>query len=155
MQRIIIVEKANDYLRQFWKLPYLDYPMENINELIDLLVKSSKISPVKYSSECKLIPWIDCVEIYDWNDKFLPARDISFPFPRYDIKTEVDLKEYNAWLLNGFRKEVIKLNNSMYVHPGWEDVNYLDIMKLKPIDVQIDQQLVDKLEYKISIDVLY
>lgn len=155
MKRIIILEKTGDYLRQYWKLPYLDYPMEIIDQVIQQLIKYQKIIQIKYTKDCKIIPWIDCAELYGEDDKFLPAKEISFPYPRYDLKTEIDLEEYNKWLMSGFKKEVIKLNNSMYLHPGWEGINYLDISELKPIDVTIDQRDVDKIEYKISIDSLY
>lgn len=155
MKRIIILEKIGDYLRMYWKLPELDYPESPsiIDKIIERLIAMGKIKVSKYDKEANIqvIPWI-------WNEgikdpetgKFRPASRI-FPFPRFDIKSEQELDEYNHWLKTEFRTIVIRMNNSIHIEQGWETIKCEHITELDPIEVDLTQEDLNRLELYSSM----
>lgn len=151
MKRIIILEKTGDLLRQYWMLPELDYPEAPsiLDKLIERLIKSEKIKVTKYDQEAKIrvIPWVWTEELVDEKGNYKPASQI-FPYPRRNIKSEIELYRYNNWLLDDFSKIVMKLNNSVHLEPGWENINYKHISALNPIRVKLTQYELYSLEFQ-------
>ena len=150
MKRIIILEKVGDLFRQYWKLPELDYPEspQILDKIIERLINQNYIELVKYDKEAdiRVIPWIWNEGIIDRETKkYRPGYKV-FPFPKFDIRSEQELDQYNLWLKTEFRNTIIKLNNCVHLEPGWENIKPDQVIELNPVEVNITQEDLDKLE---------
>lgn len=133
MRRVLVIEKRNDILRQFWITNELEWPEDKVlvHAIITELVRTGIIGVVKYSPTAKLVPWLYTYDLFDKNESPLPA-EIVFPYPMANITSERELDGYNTWLTTDFATHVMKMNNSVRVVPGWENINYKHIFPLKP-----------------------
>ena len=119
-ERIFIVEKRNDYLREFWKITSSEFTEEEFISLLKYFTEKRKVIPFhNYSDKAELILW----NRNDYTELCMPGvknvDGIPWPkrlstitfFPMADIKTEEDLKIYNAWRMDRFKRHILYLQN--------------------------------------------
>ena len=147
MKRALVIEKRNDYLRQYWMTNELDWPDDpvTIQAIVNELSRIGIINVIKYSPNAKLVPWLYTIDLFDKNELPLPAK-LVFPYPMADITNEAELAGYNNWLMTDFAKHVMKMNNSISVEPGWENITHKFVCRFEPVKLIIQEYELSRAE---------
>jgi hypothetical protein len=140
----------------YYKLPYLKYP-SSVKDLLKWMKQKKLITakPSEIEIWNKNISVTREEEIYDMSDscprspkgiKSVPDTYINQHKPMRNIKSESDLKAYNEWLLNDHKTWIRDVYNPYSKKNSWHGrtINPDTITELKPIEVPITQDTVDK-----------
>lgn len=140
----------------YYKLPFLKYP-SSVKDFLKWLGKKKLISakPSEIEIWNKNVSVTKEEEIYDMSDPCprspkgiasVPDTYINQHKPMRNIKTESELKAYNEWLLGEHKTWIKKVYNPYSKKNSWHGstINPDTITELKPIEVPITQDTIDK-----------